>query len=266
MAELVILGVHGAFRNKVDHCSTAAAIICGDDVFLIDCGVNTLAMLPGSFTAEDVTGVFITHCHGDHVSGIEELAFRQYYMHGRKLPVIAPEPVWEELHCYLDAVLTPYNTREGGVGHLLSGIVRPVSLPTEDRLITSPSLPWRDLDAGLRVVAEPVQHVPKKPCYSYHVTFEQARPEKSIWWSGDCVFDAELITKAAEGKELIFCDCSMGKPYRGTVHAHYEELVTLLPEDVRRKLIPIHHNQEPDVEFPGLNKGRGSKIFDSFSF
>ena len=262
MAELVILGNHGAFRDEFEHTSTAAAVICGDDVFLIDCGMNALVALKSAMDIDvgDIVGVFVTHCHGDHVGGIEELAFRQYYMHKKRLTVIAPEPVWEELQCYLDATLTPYNRRDGEIGHCLRGIINPVRLPMVDLSEHSESLPWLDLDAALRVVAYPVVHVPQKPCYSYFITFESSK--KNIWWSGDCVFDEQMLRNIGLRTTQLFCDCNMGKPYPGTVHAHYDELITL-PASVQKQLVAIHHSTPAGATPPGL---KFAQQYDTFRF
>ena len=65
-------------------------------------------------------------------------------------------------------------------------------------------------------------------------------------WSGDTTFEPRWIRDAAgtTGTVRIFHECSFMPRFSGTVHTHWEELLTL-PDDVLGRVTLMHHTRVP---------------------
>ena len=95
----VPLGVGDAFTAR--YYSVSTAIEAEGRWLLVDCPHPIRKMMAESevaLDAPDLDGVILTHLHGDHVSGLEGLAFFSHFLCKRPLPLLAhPEvvaPLW----------------------------------------------------------------------------------------------------------------------------------------------------------------------------
>lgn len=84
---LVPLGVNGAFT--VNGFQTNFILEAGENKYLIDAGIT----LPQSLRAAgykhtDISGVFITHFHSDHINGLQDFAQQCLYKNGGHRPTI----------------------------------------------------------------------------------------------------------------------------------------------------------------------------------
>jgi len=238
MLQLIILGTHGAFVENGEQYQTAALITDGRTNYLIDAGFTILpALSQVGIALSTVNGVFVTHVHPDHVGGIGDLAFRKYYMEKTKLHVVAPDDVWEELHCYLDAILTPFNTWNGRISHRLSEIVDISRVPVDRDGRSLPFSP--DMDSTMEISSEPVLHIPGKPCCAY--TIRDRKSGKAFWWSGDMVCQQEILEAVAadDTVDTMFVDCHTAPAWPNTVHCHLDQMHAL-PLFVTTKIKLIH--------------------------
>lgn len=242
MLQLFILGTHGAFCDAADEFHTGALVTDGNSSYLIDAGSTVIRALAAAEMKPDIVdGVFVTHVHGDHVGGLEELAFRKYYLQKKKLHVVAPDDIWEDLHCYLDMGLTPFNTWDGGISHRLSEIIDISRIPMAKDGRSLPFCP--DMDSAMEFHSEPVLHIPGKSCCAY--TVRDIRTGNSFWWSGDMVFQKEILASVADNEAVkaMFVDCHPKPAWPGTVHCHIDQLQTL-PDKAQEKIHPIHYGSD----------------------
>jgi len=240
MLQLLVLGTHGAFRQAPGEYHTNALVMDGSSTYLIDAGATVIeALAAANVQPPAVDGVFVTHVHGDHVGGIEELAFRKYYLEWQKLHVVAPDDVWEELFCYLDTTLTPFNAWDGSISHRLNDIIDISRIPLT---ITGRTLPFSpDMDSTMEFVGEPVVHVPGKPCCAY--TVRDRSTGAGFWWSGDTVFCPDAIEAAACFVGTLFVDCHAKPAWPGTVHTHIDQL-QMLTQETQEKIRLIHYGSD----------------------
>lgn len=75
-----------------------SAVINDKGLLLIDCG-HTIkhALHNQGMGIESIDAIFITHVHGDHVFGLERVAFENRYKHKKKIPLYFHESIYQEL-------------------------------------------------------------------------------------------------------------------------------------------------------------------------
>ncbi|MFN3197509.1 MAG: MBL fold metallo-hydrolase [Bradymonadia bacterium] len=102
------LGVGDAFTAK--YYSVSTVIEAEGATLLVDCPHPIRKMMAESeidIDVPDLTGVILTHLHGDHVSGLEGLAFFNHFVCKRALPLLAhPEVVAPLWHRHLEASMS----------------------------------------------------------------------------------------------------------------------------------------------------------------
>jgi ribonuclease Z len=86
MSELIFLGTSKAVPN-LEHQNSHFIVKSAERVILVDCGVNPLVRLKlMGIDPFDVTDVFVTHFHPDHVSDLP-LFLMNLWLEGRKKPL-----------------------------------------------------------------------------------------------------------------------------------------------------------------------------------
>jgi len=93
----------------------------GDWHFVVDCGQNFLDQIDAN-RVERIDTVFFTHCHADHISGVNDLV-----MPCRKqqsdMPIYGPDETIRILQRNYDYMFTKETFKGGGVAHLLPTVV-----------------------------------------------------------------------------------------------------------------------------------------------
>lgn len=219
---LQMLGTGGAFAKK--YYNNNGFIYADDFTLLIDCGITAPLSLHqlGKPALEEIDAILVTHIHGDHVGGLEELVFRMKYGAGRKPVLYIAEqlitPLWE-------------NTLKGGLGQ--DGIssledafeVRPLTEGNTCSL--SPNL-------SVEIIRTP--HIPGKASYSLYINDE-------IFYSADKVFQPELLTHLVKDRNCRKILHEVQLTGAGEVHTTLEELLSLPPE-IRSKIMLMHYGDE----------------------
>jgi len=212
-----MVGTGNAFSKKYDNNN--ALIEHEGFRLLIDCGITLPKSLHDlGLTFADLDAVLISHIHGDHVGGLEELAFQMMFKYKRKPILYIAEslikPLWEQ-------------TLRGGL--LQDGLdtidhyfdVRPI-VPEQETHISS----------ELTVQLLPTKHIPNKPSFSILLN-------RRFFYSADMRFDGELLRRLVDqGVETIFHDCQLESP--AIVHAGLDELLTL-PENIQQRTWLMHY-------------------------
>lgn len=248
---LQFVGV-GSALSMANYNNNAVIEINGKK-YLIDCGISIpYALRDAKINLNEIDGLIITHIHGDHTGGVEWLGYQSKYILDKKLDLYLPidliEALWDK-------------TLAGGM---------------EDNTDSKHTLEdyfnvhvFEDLEVfkvnGLEVTPIKTVHVAnkdkskQKPSYSYVF-------DNRIFYSGDMLFDEELLKSLNDELEVIFHDCQLFY-IEGGVHASLDELETL-PDNIKQKIKVMHYGDTID-QFTTriLNNGMSIvKQFDKFEF
>ena len=80
-----------------------------------------------------------------------------------------------------------------------------------------------------------------KPAYGIELISNSGA---SVYYTSDTMF-RDNIGELFPDAQIIFHDCSFSPKYPGTVHTHYEELLTL-DDATRARIVLMHYTQIPE--------------------
>ncbi len=253
--KVTFLGVGSAFSRK--NGNSNILIESGDVKFLIDCSLACSAALRKyGLSLQDITHVFITHLHADHITGLEEIAFMMRLVYHTQITLLSTESLLDRLWtCSL----------RGGLEHieLTPGEKTPQTL--NDFFEVCPLAPqeWVTIcdsphsgSPHLKFLLKRTNHVKGMESYGLLVEESPGGLEKRFFMSGDTKFDPALITDGAQNASIIFHDCQLhdsGEHNINGVHASYRQLQQLDP-DIRRRMWLYHYGDEalPDAVGDGF--------------
>ncbi len=250
---LIFLGTGAAFTLADDNFQSNAILEADDGGrLLIDCGTDARrAMKAAGLCQRDITDVYISHLHGDHVGGLEWLGFTTYFTQGLGRPILYIQedmvgPLWTES---LKAGMEALDFGPGTLDDFFD--VRP--LPATGSF----------LFGGCRLELVPLVHISSgdvvMPSYGLMI---HAAAGPTLFTS-DCLHQPETLMPYYRAARLIFHDCDT-TPHKGGAHAHYRELVDL-PADVKAKTWLYHYADGPlpDAVADGfLGFARPRQVFD----
>jgi ribonuclease BN (tRNA processing enzyme) len=225
-----IVGVGDAFTSL--YYNTCLLVEGGDTRVLIDAppalarALRDLGPRGGdSLSLDDIDHVLITHLHGDHVGGLEQLLFWRRFVTKRPCAVHAIPEVLEGL----------WETRlRGGMDTLLDGDGTRHSLTLQDYASVHPMTPGDTHTIGALSIAwrPTVHHIPTS---ALQFTLGNSR----VGYSADTAFDPSLIAWLSQ------CDLFLHETNYG-VHTPIEKL-TALDASVRQRMRLIHYPDTLDV-------------------
>lgn len=237
--EVLMIGTGSAFSRKYGNTSALVRLDSGYNL-LIDCGFTTPTDLDKrGVKLTDIDGILITHLHADHVGGLEEVAFKNRYIHGhRKIDLLVSDDLDRDLWLH---------SLKGGLEHTEEGICTIhdyFNVHLLDEIGSDPSI------AGEEIFIHRTQHVPYKHSFAVSIG--------NMLYTSDTKFDPEWLDDLS-GHEVIFHDCQL---FRGGIHASLQELLTL-PKYIQRKIYLMHygdnvedfrgHTGDMEIAIPGFN-------------
>jgi ribonuclease BN (tRNA processing enzyme) len=204
--------------------------------FLIDCGSDARrSLFHAGYFLTDISKVYISHLHSDHIGGLELLALRSKFDSRCSKPELyLPEslitPLWE-------------NSLKGG----LSTLAEKVSLETYFKVIPCVELQpfsWQ----GLQLTPFFSYHAPQEdgymPCFGLWIESEKTK----IFLSNDSQYTPEYHEQRFQAADYIFHDCETGE-FKSGVHAHYTELIQMAP-DIKKKTYLYHYEDRTLYDAP----------------
>lgn len=225
--EVIVLGVGDTFSER--HHTTALLLACDGFHLAIDCPDRYRGALRAAgaragraLALSDVDHVLITHVHGDHMNGLEGVAFYKHFVEGKRLRLVASpevrEVIWEQ-------------RLQASMGRLWDGAAFR-DLRFEDYFDYVP-LDWSDrIELGpFRIRARRTRH---------HVPTSALLVEaagRTLGYSSDTAFDPSLIA-FLEPADLIIHETNFGP-----AHTPYPALAAL-PAALRARMRLVHY---PDV-------------------
>jgi ribonuclease BN (tRNA processing enzyme) len=283
---LRFLGTGGAFSRRYGTTCSLMTARSGER-WLIDCGRQAPDQLwNAGLDWHDIDGQIVTHVHGDHIFGLEDFAFQRYYQAqaptGQTTPGGCPsimtggprpkflahravrDEVWESLAASLRYLKIGDDPRAGTLESYFEVLEPSVwEEPTGNM--------WRHSETfsnnGLEIVARESEHVPGKPSCSLEIGVD-GPGGKIAWWSGDCTVDTKFLISIEARTTIYFHDCTF-TDYPGQVHGAFT-LLQKLPEQVRRKMVLMHHEDDVEghraqVEKLGFRIGLPGQVYDLVS-
>ncbi len=241
--KLTFLGTGSAFTVGVDNFHSNMILEDGNSHrLLIDCGSDARHSLNElKLSHRDITDVYISHLHSDHVGGLEWLAFKcKFDPEGPHKPIIhiseqLVDQLWEHvlsgglhsLHEEVSELDTYFHVKPVGKNNTFT---------------------WRSTKFEL-VQTEHVYNGEKR-VPSFGLFF--AVNGKKVFITTDTQFKPEEYKSYYEKADIIFHDCETAKSASG-VHARYEQLKTLTPA-IKAKMWLYHYDNSelPNAEKDGF--------------
>jgi len=189
---------------------------------------------------DEIDHVLITHLHGDHVGGLEQLLFFRRFVTGRKAT----------LHAIPEVLAGLWDTRlRGGMETLMDtpgGPSRALSL--DDYAEVRPLGPGQSQIGALSIEWRPtIHHIPTSA-----LRIQQGA--RTLGYSADTAFDPTLIDWLSRS-DLFFHETNLG------IHTPLASLVAL-PEATRARMRLIHYPDFHEVESSPIACAREGQRFE----
>ena len=244
--EVIVVGVGDTFTAR--HHTTALLLCCDGFTLAVDCpdryrgALRAAAERAGRpLPIESIDHVLITHLHGDHMNGLEGVAWYKHFAEGKRVRLVASPEVRATIW---DARLA------GSMTQLWNGSeYRTFGF---DDYFEHVPLSWDGVtEVGpFRIRAYRTQH--HIPTSAILVEAGGAR----FGFSADTAFDPRLI-EFLSAADLIVHETNLGP-----AHTPYEALAAL-PEEIRRRMRLIHYPDEMvglPVAIPLLAEGEVLRV------
>lgn len=249
--KIQFLGSGNAFTDFRENYYNNVVVETEEGPFLIDCGDTTRQALKElERPVHTVAGIGVTHMHDDHVNGIAQFLLERYYtpVAGQVLPsrqqtpIYAPNLVWADLQTYLNRTLDKFVSVPADPELFPQMEMRPGGL---DHLVTT-SWGYGKVGGfrvgGVNFLFQPVIHG-TLATFGVHIS-DTDDPTREVFFTSDTQFDPDIGSRFPTA-QIIFHDCTFLPKFPGTIHTHYEELVTL-PGDVKARIVLMHHQKVPE--------------------
>jgi ribonuclease BN (tRNA processing enzyme) len=222
--EAVILGVGDSFSEV--HHSTALLLVADGFHLAIDCPDMYRSVLRAAsersgrtLSVTDVDHVLITHVHGDHMNGLEGVAFFKHFAEGKRVQLVTStevrEAIWDQrLVASMGALFDGERTREMRFDNYFDHL--PLSW-AEETVVGPFKIKSR----------RTIHHVPTSA-----LLIEAGG--RTLGYSSDTAFDPELIEFLSPA-DLILHETNLGP-----AHTAYAALAAL-PLELRERLRLVHY-------------------------
>jgi ribonuclease BN (tRNA processing enzyme) len=222
--DLLFLGSGSAHTVAADNFQSNMVLVMETGRrLLIDCGSDVRwSLARQGLSHRDVTDIYISHLHADHIGGLEYIGFQTKF-----------DPQCTRPRLYVESSLADRLWRhslQGGMGVITTGETRLEDFFDVHVVQANRPFQWEDV----QLEAVPTLHVssPHADVQSHALAIERGKFRTFI--TTDTQFNPAQLQSQYEGADLIFHDCEIG-PIHTRIHPHYEDL-RLLPKALRSKM------------------------------
>ncbi len=232
---LQFLGSGNAWTKPPANFHTNVLVSCNQNSWLIDCGtLCPLALHHLGIPLRNIDAAFISHLHGDHVLGLEELLLHRLFCEHRTIDLFLPAGLFTE-HSGIEGADIWQNCLRASLETPDVSSHPPRMLSLSDYASVHKLIPGSPSNIfGLTVDIFPVEHIPMRPCYGIML-------DHRVAYTSDCTFSRprleELFNK---GVSTVFHDVCFTCPGIGCVHTAFDDLATL-PRDMAERIILMHY-------------------------
>jgi len=195
---VVVCGSASPLGNDPDRAQACIAVITPDHFFLFDVGARSpLRIAQAQLPVGRLNGVFLTHFHSDHISGLPDVNLTSWVT-GRPEPLNVYGP--EGVQSIVDGFNMAYGLdRTYRTAHHGLDMLPPSTGPMQANTFSMGDVVWKDDE--LTVTSFAVSHPPVEPAVGYRVDYRG----RSVVISGDTNSSENLFT-AAKGADLLLHD------------------------------------------------------------
>ena len=251
--KITFLGSASAFYDDFDNYQSNILIEKNGRKLLLDCGTDIrFSLRDAGLKMTDITDLYISHAHADHIGGMEGLGFVKKFTPGQEKPnlfvssMIAKD-LWDK-------------SLAGGMESLQGDVADLSTYFNVKKICPNGSFVWEGITFELVQVIHIMNGYVFVPSFGLMFTLGG----KKIFWTSDTQFAPNQIMDFYGQADLIFHDCETA--FKSGVHAHYDDLNTL-PPVVKNKIWLYHYNkgktQDPVADgFKGFVECRQSFEFE----
>lgn len=242
--KITFLGSGSAFYNDVDNFQSNLLLECQGRSLLLDCGTDIrFSMREAGKKLTDVTDVYISHAHADHIGGLECLGFIKKF---------TPNSAKPNLYASSLIVKDLWDRSLAGGMESMQGELADLSTFFEvHRIRPNSSFVWCGIEFKIVQTIHIMNGFMFVPSFGLMFTVQETFDNGSeivsrpctIFFTSDSQHAPNQIMDFYKMADVIFQDCET-TPWKSGVHAHYTDLVTL-PDEVKRKMWLYHFNQGP---------------------
>jgi len=197
---VILLGTQGGPTFSPQRLGISTLVLAGGEQLLFDAGRGTTTgMVRAAITPADVTKIFLTHLHSDHVISLPELLISPWASQGRQVPlrVWGPSGTRAMMQKFSEALAFDIHVRRDLDEKFSAEGVRVLATDIREGVVYQAN--------GVTVTAFLVDHGPVKPAFGYRVDFRG----HSVVISGDTA-PSENLVKFASGADVLMHE--LGRP------------------------------------------------------
>jgi ribonuclease BN (tRNA processing enzyme) len=240
--KFIFLGSGTAFTVGAHNFQSNMIIVTDDNKkLMIDCGSDARhSLFEQGFNYQDITDVFISHLHADHMGGLEWLGFTRKFNADCERPTLyisesIVHDLWEK------SLSGSMESLEGEISHL-NTYFNPIAIKENE------TFHWEGIEFHPVQTAHVMNGFTLAPCHGLFFRANQTQ----VYLTADSQFCPQLLMRFYTEADIIFQDCETAVLHSG-VHAHFDELITL-PEAIKKKMWLYHYNPGhlPDAKDHGF--------------
>ena len=223
MIKLLFLGSGSAFTVGANNFQSNILLINeNNEKLLLDCGSDIrFSLHEAGFSHRDITDIYISHLHSDHVGGLEYIGFKTKF-----------DPQCDRPNLYIHEALKNdiwHKTLSGGMSFIEDNIV---SIDSFFKVfpVKGDRFYWNDINFQLIKVIHVNKRQNLMPSYGLFFTINKHK----IFLTTDTQFSPAKLGQYYERADTIYQDCEISSQIT-RVHAHYQQLKEL-PTTIKKKM------------------------------
>lgn len=270
---VILLGTQAGPTFSAQRLGISTLVLAGSERLLFDAGRGTTTgMARVAINPADVTKVFLTHLHSDHVISLPELLISPWASQGRKVPlyVWGPSGTRSMMEKFQEALAFDIHVRRDVDEKFPAEGVRVVATDIREGVVYQ--------SGGVTVTAFLVDHGPVKPAFGYRVDFRG----HSVALSGDTK-PADNLVKFTAGVDVLVHELGRlkedpllsGPPdellpnswqtriQAKTIAEHHTDGIEVgrVLSRVNPKLAVLsHYNQDPEATLPFIRRNYAGPV------